>query len=138
MNLFYQCLFYLERKLLTSIFFSYQSPIILLHILEKIEYMSTSSHIDLKRRINVGDRVKFFDKERKRHYQVIIVCTKRNNPDDGLISFYSYLGSSILGLAEEDMFKLYVLGKERKYKITSITSEKSINHKSSLIRELLL
>ncbi|HBV75568.1 MULTISPECIES: GreA/GreB family elongation factor [Vibrio] len=89
--------------------------------------MSKPNHIDLKRRINVGDRVKFFDKKRDRHYQVIIVCTKRNNPSDGLISFYSYLGSSILGLAEEDIFKLYVLGKEREYKITSISSEKSIN-----------
>lgn len=94
--------------------------------MEKIEYMSKPSRIDLKRRINVGDRVKFFDKERNRHYQVIIVCTKRNNPNDGLISFYSYLGSSILGLAEEDNFKLYVLGKERQYEVTSISSEKSL------------
>lgn len=100
--------------------------------------MSKPSRIDLKRRINVGDRVKFFDKERNRHYQVIIVCAKRSDPNDGLISFYSYLGSSILGLAEEDIFKLYVLGKERKYKVTSISSEKSINHKFSLVRELLL
>ncbi|OEE74375.1 hypothetical protein, partial [Vibrio ordalii] len=60
-----------------------------------------------ERRVNVGDRVSFVDTEKCQPYQIIIVLGERNNPNDGLVSLYSYLGASIFGLREQECFKLY-------------------------------
>ncbi|MGB6293996.1 MAG: GreA/GreB family elongation factor [Vibrio anguillarum] len=79
-----------------------------------------------ERRVNVGDRVSFVDAEKCQPYQIIIVLGERNNPNDGLVSLYSYLGASIFGLREQECFKLYILGKEREYKVVNILPEKSL------------
>ncbi|KAB0460933.1 MULTISPECIES: GreA/GreB family elongation factor [Vibrio] len=86
-------------------------------------------NFDIKRRANIGDRVKFFDEERNKSYQIILVSNKKSNPNDGLISIYSYLGSSIFRLSENDNFELYIFGEKRKYKIKNISHEKTINNK---------
>lgn len=117
---------YLEQKLITSIFFTFQSPIFLLSVLEKIEHTSKHNNFELKRVVKVGDRVTFIDEKIGKQYQVILVSNKRRNPSDGLISIYSYLGASIFSLSENDCFNLYILGEVRSYRIKNISYEKTI------------
>ncbi|WP_051241131.1 GreA/GreB family elongation factor [Vibrio litoralis] len=126
MKIFNNLFLYLEYKLLTSVFFSIQSPATLLTILDKIELLSKGE--SFKHKIKKGDRVYLFDVSRNRKFHVILVCNKRNNPNNGLISIYSPLGSSILGLEVNDTFNLYILGKTRRYEITCVKPEKSINN----------
>lgn len=125
MKIFNNLSYYLEYKLLTSVFFSIQSPATLLKILDKLELLSKGGF--LKNKIKIGDRVYLFDVSRNRKFHMILVCNKRNNPNDGLISIYSPLGSSILGLEVNDTFNLYILGKTRRYEIICVKPEKSIS-----------
>ncbi|AEH31798.1 MULTISPECIES: GreA/GreB family elongation factor [Vibrio] len=125
-NLFKRWLVFLKSKIITSLFVTYQSPLILLTLFERIEAESLARYSTAERRVNVGDRVSFVDTEKCQPYQIIIVLGERNNPNDGLVSLYSYLGASIFGLREQECFKLYILGKEREYKVVNILPEKSL------------
>lgn len=111
----------LKCLLLTTDMFMYQSPLFLQGVLDKYKY---SIDVPCNHRIAIGDRVSFINIETKKMFQVILVKPKHNNPKNGFISIYSYLGGNLLGLKLNDQFNIFILGELYQFKITQVTPEK--------------
>ncbi|WP_413466671.1 GreA/GreB family elongation factor [Photobacterium sp.] len=58
----------------------------------------------------------------------MIASSIHNNPKQGFISIYSYLGGALLGLELNNKFNVFVLGELYQFEITKITPEKTINN----------
>lgn len=115
----------LKSFLLTSDIITYHSPLFLQSILDKYEY---SRDVPCNHRIAIGDRVEFVNIKTNKPFQVIIASSIHNNPKQGFISIYSYLGGALLGLELNNKFNVFVLGELYQFEITKITPEKTINN----------
>ncbi|MCR9387530.1 GreA/GreB family elongation factor [Vibrio metoecus] len=104
---------------LRSRFFTYQSPLLLLELFEKLEH--PRSPIErAPQRIKLGDTVSLVDAQRKLSFQVTLVTSGNQDEVHGGVTCDSLLGAALLGRRQHEVFELSIWGQRHCFAITHV------------------
>ncbi|KFE04641.1 hypothetical protein DN35_2783 [Vibrio cholerae] len=94
---------------LRSRFLTYQSPLLLLELFEKLEH--PRSPIErAPQRIKLGDTVSLVDAHRQLSFQVTLTTSENQHEVQGGVTCDSLLGAALLGRRQHEVFTLSIWG----------------------------
>ena len=105
---------------LTSRFLTYQSPLRLSLLFEMHEQQVRCRNLA---RVDIGDTVRLVDIERAHQYRMTLVDSRKSQPLTGMLAVDSYLGSSLLGRAQDEIFEVDIFNQRRCFVITEIVHQ---------------
>ncbi|NAW69821.1 hypothetical protein CAG54_12915 [Vibrio sp. V27_P1S3P104] len=120
---------------LTNEFVTYQSPMLLLQLLER---QAKYHNAFCCHRVGLGDTVHLVDSQNSRPFQVTLVPDHRCDRSVGYIAVDSYLGSALFGRVEQDKLELIILGQRRSFTITQVTRKSNLSARADFTCGCLL
>ncbi|TXY84639.1 transcription elongation factor GreAB [Vibrio cholerae] len=104
---------------LRSRFLTYQSPLLLLELFEKLEH--PRSPIErAPQRIKLGDTVSLVDAHRQLSFQVTLTTSENQHEVQGGVTCDSLLGAALLGRRQHEVFTLSIWGQPHCFAITHV------------------
>ncbi|EHK7542855.1 transcription elongation factor GreAB [Vibrio cholerae] len=104
---------------LRSRFLTYQSPLLLLELFEKLEH--PRSPIErAPQRIKLGDTVSLVDAHRQLSFQVTLTTSENQHEVQGGVTCDSLLGAALLGRRQHEVFTLSIWGQHHCFAITHV------------------
>lgn len=110
---------YLAGWWLRSRFFTYQSPLLLLELFEKLDQPRSPTERALHR-IKLGDTVSLVDAHRQLAFQVTLVVPEHQDEIHGGVTCDSLLGAALFGRRQHEVFELSIWGQRHCFAITHV------------------
>lgn len=110
---------YLAGWWLRSRFLTYQSPLLLLEMFEKLDHPRSPVQ-RAPQRIKLGDTVSLVDAQHQRSFQVTLVAPEDQDEIHGGVTCDSLLGAALLGRCQHEVFTLPIWRQRHCFAITHI------------------